>query len=149
MPMNDSYDLDRFVRAQEPLFEAVIAELTAGRKQSHWIWFIFPQLQGLGSSPMAQRFGIRSLAEAHAYLQHPLLGERLRRCTQLVNQITGRSAAQIFGYPDDLKFRSCMSLFRRAAEGAGFEDAGNAVFGEALRRFFAGEEDALTRERLS
>jgi len=95
--MDDSYDLDRFVRAQEPLFEAVIAELTAGRKQSHWMWFIFPQLQGLGSSAMAQRFGIRSLAEAHAYLQHALLGKRLRRCTQLVNETTGRSAAQIFG----------------------------------------------------
>jgi uncharacterized protein (DUF1810 family) len=147
--MDDSYDLERFVRAQEPQFAAVIAELGAGHKRGHWMWFIFPQLQGLGSSATALHFGIRSLAEAHAYLQHPLLGERLRRCTQLVNEIAGRSATQIFGYPDDLKFRSCMSLFRRAAQGAGAEDAGNAVFGEALRRFFAGEEDSLTRERLS
>ena len=140
--MDDPYDLERYLRAQEPVFAQVCAELAAGRKQSHWMWFIFPQLRGLGSSPMAQRFAIDSLAEARAYLAHPLLGERLRRCTQLVNRVEGRTAQAIFGYPDYLKFRSAMTLFARAAAG------GSEPFSEALAKYFAGEEDPLTRELL-
>jgi len=138
----DRYDLSRFVAAQNPVFSQVCAELAAGHKQSHWMWFIFPQLAGLGGSPMAQRYAISSLAEARAYLAHPLLGERLHRCTQLVNRISGRSAQEIFGYPDYLKFRSSMTLFAHAAAGA------MEPFSEALARYFAGEEDPLTRELL-
>ena len=114
--MDDPCDLARFVLAQAPVFERVCAELAAGRKDSHWMWFIFPQLKGLGSSPTAERYGIGSLAEARAYLAHPLLGKRLRTCTQLVNRVEGRTAQAIFGYPDYLKFRSCMTLFACAAQ---------------------------------
>ena len=141
--MNDRYDLERYIRAQEPVFAQVCAELADGRKQSHWMWFIFPQLRGLGSSSMAERYAIGSLAEALAYLAHPLLGERLRTCTQLVNRIEGRTAVGIFGYPDDLKFRSSMTLFARASAGA------SEPFGAALTKYFAGEEDPLTRELLA
>ena len=133
----DAYDLERFVRAQAPVYAQVYAELDAGRKESHWMWFIFPQLKGLGSSAMAARYGIASLAEARAYLAHPLLGERLRECTRLVNRIEGRSVQAIFGYPDDLKFRSSMTLFAHAAER-------EPVFDEALARHFAGEADPRT-----
>ncbi len=141
--MDDPYDLGRYLRAQEPVFAQVCAELAAGRKESHWMWFIFPQLKGLGSSPMAQRYGIGSLEEARAYLAHPLLGERLRSCTQLVNRLEGRSAQAIFGYPDYLKFRSSMTLFARAAAGL------TEPFSEALAKYFAAEEDPLTRELLA
>jgi uncharacterized protein (DUF1810 family) len=141
--MADPYDLERFVTAQEPVFEAAVRELKAGRKRSHWMWFVFPQLRGLGSSPMAQRYGIGSLEEARAYLAHPLLGARLRRCTQLVNEVEGRDAETIFGYPDHLKFRSCMTLFEAAA------GADAALFSRALQRYFAGEGDSLTREMLA
>ena len=144
--MDDPYDLTRYVQAQESVFVRVCAELAAGRKQSHWMWFIFPQLKGLGSSPMAERFAIGSLEEARAYLAHPLLGERLRQCTQLVNRVEGRTAQAIFGYPDYLKFRSCTTLFARAAGTA--DTSANRVFAEALARYFAGEEDPLTRELL-
>ena len=140
--MDDPYDLERYVQAQQPVFAQVCAELEGGRKQSHWMWFIFPQLRGLGSSPMAERYAIGSLAEARAYLAHPLLGERLRRCTQLVNRVEGRTAQAIFGYPDYLKFRSAMTLFARAAAGS------SEPFREALAKYFAGEEDPLTRELL-
>ena len=139
--MDDPYDLRRYVSAQQPVFERVCAELAAGHKQSHWMWFVFPQLKGLGTSPMAQRYAIGSLEEARAYLAHPLLGERLRQCTQLVNQAEGRSAQAIFGYPDYLKFRSCMTLFAYAA-------GDSPVFTAALARYFAGEADPLTRELL-
>jgi uncharacterized protein (DUF1810 family) len=150
--MDDPYDLTRYVQAQGPVFAHVCAELTAGHKRSHWMWFIFPQLKGLGSSPTAERYAIGSLEEARAYLAHPLLGERLRQCTQLVNRVEGRSAQAIFGYPDYLKFRSCMTLFACAAgagEAAEGGDAGaNRVFSEALAKYFAGEADPLTRELL-
>jgi len=157
--MDDPYDLDRYLRAQEPLYQRVRAELVAGCKQTHWMWFIFPQLRGLGSSATAERFGIGSLGEARAYLAHELLGARLRECTRLVNGVRGRRAQAIFGYPDELKFRSCMTLFAYAAEehpagagddpeGAGAARADDRIFREALARFFAGEEDPLTRERL-
>src|SRR5215469_7350850 len=140
--MDDPYDLERYVRAQEPVFTQVCAELAVGHKQSHWMWFIFPQLRGLGSSPMAQRYAIGSLAEARAYLAHPLLGERLRTCTQLVNRIDGRSAQAIFGYTDEMKFRSSMTLFARTSA------VSSEPFGAALAKYFAGEEDPLTRELL-
>jgi uncharacterized protein (DUF1810 family) len=153
--MDDPYDLRRYVLAQEPVFERVCTELAAGQKESHWMWFIFPQLQGLGSSPMAERYAIGSLEEARAYLAHPLLGERLRQCTQLVNRVEGRSAQAIFGYPDYLKFRSSMTLFEAAARAGALPGASeprgaadNGVFAEALARYFAGEADRLTRELL-
>jgi len=139
---SDPYNLNRFVAAQNAVFAQVCAELAAGEKHSHWMWFIFPQLRGLGSSPMAQRYAIGSLDEARAYLAHPLLGERLRRCTGLVNRLEGRSAQQIFGHPDDLKFRSSMTLFARAAAGAA------EPFEEALTKYFAGEKDSRSVELL-
>jgi uncharacterized protein (DUF1810 family) len=141
--MQDSYDLTRYVAAQQPVFEHVCAEPAAGSKQTHWMWFVFPQLRGLGTSPLAERYGIGSLEEARAYLAHPLLGGRLRRCTQLVNTVEGRSAEAIFGYPDYLKFRSCMTLFALAA------GPGERVFSEALAHYFAGEGDPLTRKLLA
>ena len=139
---SDPHSLSRFVAAQDPVFAQVCAELAAGRKQSHWMWFIFPQLRGLGSSAMAERYAIGSLAEARAYLAHPLLAERLRTCTQLVNRVQGRTAQAIFGYPDHLKFRSSMTLFARAA-------GGSELFAESLAKYFAGEEDPRTRELLA
>jgi len=137
----DSYDLQRFVTAQNPVYDQVCAELRNGRKQSHWIWFIFPQIRGLGHSQTAAAFGIASREEAEAYLQHPVLGDRLRECTRLVNLVEGRSISQIFGYPDDLKFRSSMTLFASVTDD-------NQVFKEALEKHFGGEPDRLTLERL-
>lgn len=134
-------DLERFVQAQEPVIGQVLQELRAGRKASHWMWFVFPQLQGLGRSPMARRFAIASRAEAQAYLAHPVLGPRLRECTRLVNAVEGRGIEAILGYPDHLKFRSCMTLFAQAS-------ADDRVFTDALRKYFAGEYDPLTLERL-
>jgi uncharacterized protein (DUF1810 family) len=145
---SDPYNLARYVAAQEPVFARASAELAAGRKQSHWMWFIFPQLQGLGASATSRRYAIGSLAEARAYLAHPLLGERLRRSTELVNAVQGRSVEAIFGYPDHLKFHSSMTLFAYAAGGGGGAAAGG-VFATALERYFAGEEDALTRRLLT
>lgn len=139
--MNRPYDLQRFVDAQAGVYEEVSAELRAGRKRSHWMWFIFPQIAGLGRSEMARRYAISSLAEAKAYLAHPVLGSRLRECTEWVNAVHGRSIDGIFGYPDDMKFRSSMTLFARAADD-------NAVFEEALRKYFGGEPDHSTLERL-
>jgi uncharacterized protein (DUF1810 family) len=137
----DPHDLQRFVDAQNPVIEQVRAELRQGRKQSHWMWFIFPQLRGLGHSPMAAQFGISSRHEADAYLKHPILGPRLGECTQLVNLVEGRSVEAIFGYPDHLKFRSSMTLFANAT-------SENQVFKDALQKYFAGEPDRLTVERL-
>ena len=137
----DSPDPAPFVTAQDSVYNDVRDELRAGRKQSHWMWFIFPQLAGLGHSATARLFAISSTEEAGAFLAHPLLGPRLRECTQLVNSIDGRSARQIFGDPDDLKFRSSMTLFASAA-------ADNEVFLEALRKYFAGEPDARTLDLL-
>jgi uncharacterized protein (DUF1810 family) len=152
--VDDPYDLERYVRAQEGVYARVRAELAAGRKASHWMWFVFPQLRGLGSSPTAQHYALASLAEARAYLAHALLGQRLLECTRLVNRIEGRSARAIFGYPDDLKFRSCMTLFARASgapagganDTAGRPDAagGACEFDQALARYYGGEPDPLT-----
>jgi uncharacterized protein (DUF1810 family) len=134
--MNDPFDLQRFVDAQDGVYPQVCAELAAGSKRSHWMWFVFPQLKGLGASSMAQHYGIGSLDEARACWAHPLLGSRLRQCTELVLAADGRSAHEIFGSPDDLKFRSCMTLFAQAT--------GEPVFARALERFFGGQPDART-----
>lgn len=139
--MNDPYHLHRFVDAQNSVFEQVCSELRQGQKRGHWIWFIFPQIQGLGHSQMASQYAISSREEAAAYLQHPILGPRLRECTRLVNLIEARSIGEIFGYPDDLKFRSSMTLFAHAT-------SENQVFTEALDKYFGGESDRLTLERL-
>ncbi|MGB9455548.1 MAG: DUF1810 domain-containing protein [Bryobacteraceae bacterium] len=139
--VNDTYDLQRFVNAQNPVYERVCTELRHGLKKGHWMWFIFPQLRGLGHSPTAIAFGISSRQEAEAYLDHPVLGPRLRECTLLVNLVEGRSINQIFGYPDDLKFRSSMTLFASVARD-------NQVFQDALQKYFGGEPDGLTLERL-
>lgn len=133
--------LDRFLQAQKPIIGRVMGELRAGRKTSHWMWFVFPQIRGLGHSPMAQRFAIESRTEAEAYLLHPVLGSRLRECTRLVNATEGRTIEEIFGYPDHLKFRSSMTLFANVG-------VDNQVFIDALDRYFGGEKDPLTLERL-
>src|SRR5271166_256608 len=135
--MSDPYDLQRFVDAQNPVYDRVCCELREGRKRSHWMWFIFPQVAGLGSSPLARRFAISSLSEATAFLEHPILGPRLAECTMLVNRVEGRPIEQIFGYPDDLKFRSSMTLFAHAT-------AENQVFVDALQKYFKGEFDPAT-----
>jgi uncharacterized protein (DUF1810 family) len=139
---NDTYDLQRFIDAQERIFDTVIEELTAGRKRSHWMWFVFPQLRGLGSSPTAVAFGISSVDEARAYLADEVLGPRLRECARLVARIEGRSAQEIFGWPDDLKLRSSMTLFAHATDD-------NADFTAVLEKFYGGEEDPATLARLA
>jgi uncharacterized protein (DUF1810 family) len=138
---DDPFDLQRFVDAQAPVWARVEAELAAGRKASHWMWFVFPQLRGLGTSAMAQRYGIGSLAEARAYAAHPLLGARLRRGTALMLAVPGRTAHEILGAPDDLKFRSSMTLFAHAVPD-------EPLFRAALERFFEGAEDECTLQRL-
>jgi uncharacterized protein (DUF1810 family) len=139
--MAEGFDLQRFIDAQAPVYGRVCGELRNGRKQSHWMWFIFPQIAGLGHSPMAQRYAISSLAEAKAYLEHPILGPRLRECTRLVLSIEGRSAREILGAPDDMKFRSCLTLFAHAAPE-------EPLFHDALRKYFCGAFDPLTVEKL-
>ena len=139
--MNDD-DLQRFVQAQEPRMDDVLAELAAGRKRTHWMWFVFPQLRGLGHSQMAWHFGLQSRGEAVAYLAHPLLGPRLRECVELVLAVEGRSAHAIFGSPDDLKLRSCLTLFREI-------DGIDGVFGKALDKYFDGQPDAATLQLLA
>ena len=133
----DPYDLDRFVDAQETTYPAALQEIKAGRKVTHWMWFIFPQIEGLGHSAAARAYAIRSRDEATAYLAHPLLGPRLIECTRLVNAVQGRSAHDIFASPDDLKFRSSMTLFAETADDPG-------TFEEALHKYFAGEKDPRT-----
>ncbi|MES1262072.1 MAG: DUF1810 domain-containing protein [Acidobacteriota bacterium] len=139
--MDDPHDLGRFVDAQEPVIARVYAELRAGRKEGHWMWFVFPQWKGLGSSALAVRFGIASREEAGSYLRHPVLGPRLRECTRLVNLVKGQPIDQILGYPDDLKFRSCMTLFTHVTED-------NEVFRTAIEKYFGGEFDPLTLRKL-
>ena len=130
--MTDPHNLRRFVDVQDPVYDQVRAELRAGCKRSHWMWFVFPQIQGLGSSPMAQKYAISSRTEAAAYLDHPILGPRLGECARLVTAVEGRSIGDILGYPDHLKFRSSMTLFAQA-------DPKNEVFREALAKY-PGEE---------
>ena len=136
----DPFDLQRFIDAQANTYEQARAELAAGRKRGHWIWFIFPQIHGLGYSAMSQRFAISGLDEAKAYLAHPLLGARLRDCTALVNAVEGRSLNAILGDPDDMKFHSSVTLFAEAG--------GGAVFHDALNRYFAGKPDQATLDRI-
>jgi uncharacterized protein (DUF1810 family) len=136
--MSDVFALERFVSAQAPVFADALAELRAGRKRSHWMWFVFPQLRGLGLSPTAHHFGISGLAEARAYLAHPLLGERLLRCTEAVMAVEGRTLHEIFGSPDDLKFASSMTLFTITAP-----ERPN-LFHQALERYCNGQADART-----
>jgi uncharacterized protein (DUF1810 family) len=140
-PMPDPFNLQRFVDAQDGVYPQVLAELRAGHKRSHWIWFIFPQIEGLGSSPTAREFAISGRDEAAAYLQHPVLGPRLRDCTQLVLKASERSITKILGAPDDLKFRSSMTLFADVATDKG-------VFLAALEEFYSGERCPLTLQRL-
>jgi uncharacterized protein (DUF1810 family) len=144
--MPDPFNLERFITAQAGVFPQVLEELSAGRKRSHWIWFIFPQMKGLGHSPHSAFYGIGSLQEAVAYLRHPVLGPRLERCTQLVNQVEGRAIREILGPPDDLKFRSSMTLFACAAADASLDATG---FNNALKKYFNGEPDSLTLELLT
>lgn len=141
--MDDPFQLKRFVDAQELVFNTALAELRAGRKQTHWIWFIFPQLRALGRSATAEFYGITSLDEARAYLQHPLLADRLARATDAVLVHHDRSAHDIFGSPDDLKFRSSMTLFNVASN---YE---NARFQVALERYYDGKPDTRTLELLA
>lgn len=137
----DPFLLERFVEAQNPLFDQVTSELQAGRKMSHWMWFIFPQIQGLGRSPTAIEYAISGLDEARAYLAHPVLGPRLKECTQLVLRVENRPLAQILGSPDDMKFRSSMTLFAQVSPD-------DDIFERALQKYFRGLPDQLTLERL-
>jgi uncharacterized protein (DUF1810 family) len=139
--MDDPFVLERFVHAQRGVYEVALAELRAGRKTTHWMWFIFPQLEGLGSSLMATRYGVTGLPEARAYLAHPVLGPRLIECVEAVLGVTGASAQVIFSSPDHLKFRSSLTLFAAAAPW-------EVVFTTALDTYFGGVRDPVTAERL-
>jgi len=140
--MDDRFQLQRFVDAQKLVYETVLSELRAGRKRSHWMWFIFPQISGLGRSVTSQTFAVSSLAEAAAYVAHPTLGPRLRECTVLVAGIEGRSVEEIFDSPDDLKFHSSMTLFAQAAPR-------EPIFAACLQKYFGGKPDPRTLARLS
>src|SRR5271155_5419150 len=143
------FNLHRFLDAQADVYEQARSELAAGKKRSHWMWFIFPQIRGLGSSPTAQYFAISELDEAVAYLNHPVLGARLRECTQLVSAVQGKSVSEIFGYPDDLKFHSSVTLFEQAATRRNpAADRDDRVFQDALSKYFAGRGDSATLSRL-
>jgi uncharacterized protein (DUF1810 family) len=135
--MSASSDLDRFVRAQAPVYAQVCSELRRGRKTSHWMWFVFPQIRGLGRSEMAQQFAISSLEEARTYFAHPLLGPRLTECTRLICAVSGKTIYEILDSPDDLKFHSSMTLFFHAA-------SDRSAFDEALRKYFGGKQDSAT-----
>lgn len=137
----DPYNLERFVIAQNSVFKQVLSELKAGTKMSHWMWFIFPQIRGLGRSSISLEYAISSRNEAQAYLQHPVLGPRLKECTRLVLRVEGRSAADIFDSPDDMKFRSSMTLFAQVS-------VDDDIFQRALQKYFNGTPDQLTLDRL-
>lgn len=139
---DDPFDLDRFVVAQAGDYEQALAELRAGRKRSHWIWYILPQLAGLGHSQMSRRYAIESLAMARAYLSHPVLGPRLQTCVATLNALSGRSAVDVLGAVDAAKFRSCATLFAKVA-------GGSSVFTEALDKYFQGQPDRTTLTLLS
>jgi len=136
-PPSDPFLLSRFVEAQEASYAQALSELRAGKKRSHWSWYILPQVQGLGSSPLSVRYAIGSLAEAKAYLEHPLLGARLRECVTAMNMHTGVSAREVLGEIDAQKFRSCLTLFAQAA-------GSESVFVDALNKYFSGQPDAAT-----
>jgi uncharacterized protein (DUF1810 family) len=139
--MSDPFGLQRFVEAQEPVIDTAMGELRAGRKRSHWMWFVFPQIEGLGRSDMARRYAIFSLAEARTYVAHPILGPRLLECSALVLMAQGRTAREIFGAPDDLKFWSSMTLFFLA-------EPSEVVFRACLRKYFDGRSDPATVGRV-
>jgi uncharacterized protein (DUF1810 family) len=139
---NAPYNLQRFLDAQERVFEAVVRELADGSKRTHWMWYVFPQIDGLARSATARKYAISSPAEAQAYLAHEILGPRLKQCTQLVNNLTGRTAEQIFHYPDYLKFRSSMTLFAQCS-------TDDDIFGRALEKYFDGKPDTLTLDILA
>ncbi len=143
MTTDDPYDLQRFVAAQDAggTYDHATAELRSGRKTSHWMWFIFPQVAGLGYSPASRTYAITSLAEARAYLAHPVLGARLIECAEILTRVPGRTAEQIFGEVDALKLRSCVTLFRHAAPG-------EPVFGQVLDQYFDGIPDSATEQRI-
>jgi uncharacterized protein (DUF1810 family) len=142
MSIDETIELERFVEAQQGIYSQARSELAAGEKRSHWMWFIFPQIAGLGNSEMAQTYAIRSLGEAKAYLTHPVLGPRLRECTALVNAVEGKRLSDIFSTPDDLKFHSSVTLFARA------DGDPASVFAKALQRYFNGKPDDATIARL-
>jgi uncharacterized protein (DUF1810 family) len=139
--MNSQFDLERFIEAQDPVYASVLAELKAGHKRTHWMWFVFPQISGLGSSKMAARYAISSADEAAAYLAHPVLGKRLRQCAQLVLDHAGEDIAAILGDPDDRKFHSSMTLFSEVAPD-------EAVFQDCINEFFDGLSDEATLDKL-
>ena len=141
MAGTDPFDLARFTSAQEGVYERALTEVRAGDKRSHWMWFVFPQIDGLGSSPTAKHYAIKTAAEARAYLDHPVLGPRLRECAEAVLAVENRSAFDIFGSPDDLKLKSCMTLFE-SVDGAG------SVFGRVLDRYFEAKRDERTLQIL-
>ncbi|MEO8577061.1 MAG: DUF1810 domain-containing protein [Gemmatimonadales bacterium] len=137
----DSHDLGRFIEAQEPVYDHVIAEIRDGRKRTHWMWFVFPQLAGLGNSSMAARYAIRDPGEPRDYLEHPILGSRLIECAEAALAVEGRSAMEIFGTPDDLKLRSCATLFAQVS-------APDSVFHRILDKYYSGEPDRRTLQLL-
>jgi len=139
---DDPFDLSRFTRAQERIYDTVLAELRSGRKRTHWIWFIFPQIDGLGHSPTSKYYAIKSIEEARQYLNHPILGARLLECTEAVLAVEGRSVSEIFGYPDDMKLKSSMTLFASVAENP------HSVFISVLEKYFQGEQDDRTLQLL-
>lgn len=140
--LTEPFDLERFLTAQEQTHATALAELGMGRKQSHWMWFIFPQIDGLGHSPTARRYAIKSIDEARAYLDHPVLGPRLLECCQALLDVDGKSAAEIFGHPDDMKLRSSMTLF------AAVSKQGNSIFNRVLEKYYGGVADGSTIELL-
>jgi uncharacterized protein (DUF1810 family) len=139
--MDDIYDLNRFVRAQENDYERALSEITSGQKRTHWMWYVFPQLDGLAFSPTAKRYAIKSIEEARAYLEHPILGPRLLNCAEAVVAVEGRSATEIFGSPDDLKLKSCATLFSCVT-------SPGSVFDRLLEKYYAGVRDGRTLELL-
>jgi len=142
IPGDDPFDLNRFISAQQRSYDSALAELRNGQKRSHWMWFIFPQIVGLGRSSTAQHYAIKSLEEARQYLNHPLLGPRLLECSEAVAAVEGRSVAAIFGYPDDLKLRSSMTLFAPVVEDP------HSIFNQILDKYFQGEPDVQTLQIL-
>lgn len=138
---DDPFDLNRFINAQQSIYESVLSELKNGRKRTHWMWYIFPQLDGLGSSSTAKQYAIKSLEEARQYLKHPILGKRLLECSEATFAVDRRSVSDIFGYPDNLKLKSSMTLFACIAEQ-------NSIFVRILDKYFNGERDALTLQLL-
>jgi uncharacterized protein (DUF1810 family) len=139
---NDPFDLARFIKAQEASYDRALSEIRAGAKRSHWMWFVFPQFDGLGSSPTAKHYSIKSPEEAQRYLAHPVLGPRLLECADALLAVEGRSASEIFGSPDDLKLRSCMTLFESVA-------SPGSTFGRVLDRYYQGQRDSKTHEILA